>query len=144
EAARPLANVTLEQGEVFAGNTRLARGATAPAETMLAAPSGATLRVTHARVALDAGAQVAWLESSQTLRLARGRATIEGDPMAQRPWRVETARFRIEVLGTRFVVEPERVAVEAGRVRIPDLEGEVLVDALGAGGVWTFGREASA
>ena len=144
ETARPLATVTLEHGEVFAGYTRLASGAAAPAETLLAAPSGATLRVTHARVALDAGAQVAWLESSQTLHLATGRATIEGDPTAHRSWRVETARFRIEVLGTRFAVEPERVVVAAGRVRILDLKGEVLVDALGAGGVWTFGREEAA
>src|SRR6266540_1286660 len=124
ETARPLAAVTLEHGEVFAGNTRLASGAAAPAETMLAAPSGATLRVAHARVALDAGAQVAWRESSQTLHLAMGRATIEGDPTAHRSWRVETARFRVEVLGTRFVVEPDRVVVDAGRVRILDLEGE--------------------
>ncbi len=72
----------------------------------------------HARVTLLEGARVRFDATSSVLVLARGALEVEVDPAPRRPFAVETARFRAEVLGTSFRVDASRVIVHHGHVRV--------------------------
>jgi TolA-binding protein len=57
---------------------------------------------------------------------------------------VQTELFTVTVLGTRFAVDAESVAVFEGAVRITDPRGDVLADTLRAGGRWQWVATATA
>jgi hypothetical protein len=92
----------------------------------------------HAVVKLEAGTRVRFDDANNNLTLDRGQVAVDVDPTQHRAFRVTTAHFRVEVLGTRFVVTPETVMVEHGRVQVFDLSGEVLARELGAGASFSF------
>ncbi len=98
----------------------------------------------HAEVTLNAGARVRFDDVHTTLELTEGRVTVDVDVSKGRPFRVLTQRFRGEVLGTRFVVSPESVEVEHGRVQVFDLEGRTLARDLRAGSTFSITPKASA
>jgi hypothetical protein len=87
----------------------------------------------HAKVRLQGGTRVRFDAENATLALERGRVDVDVDVTKHAPFRVLTQNFRVEVLGTRFEVTPETVAVERGRVQVFDLSGRVLARELAAG-----------
>jgi ferric-dicitrate binding protein FerR (iron transport regulator) len=92
----------------------------------------------HAKVRMDGGTRVRFDDDNATLALERGRVEVDVDAKQQRPFRVMTQHFRVEVLGTRFVVTPETVDVQSGRVQVFDLSGQVLARELAAGASFSF------
>ncbi len=81
------------------------------------------VRLAHAAVDLDANSVVRWNATARELTLDAGKLTAEVDPSAHRSFSVVARDFRAEVLGTRFAVTPESVAVEHGVVRVVDRQG---------------------
>lgn len=96
-----------------------------------------TIDVDGAQLELAAGTRVDW-EGEKALVTLRGgalKAVVtprEGKP----PFVVETAAFRVVVVGTAFEVTPDSVAVTHGVVRIESPAGLVLREALRAGERW--------
>jgi hypothetical protein len=107
-----------------------------PTDVSLSAPEATAVEVPGARVDIEARATVSWARKRRTLRLHRGAVGVDVTPGQTTPFRVETDRFVVEVLGTKFRVESERVSVQRGAVRIVSPNGEVLVDRLRAGQSW--------
>lgn len=98
---------------------------------------------TGGRVVLDgpvvdlAAATVAvWHEAARTVELAEGRVTVDVDPGAHKRFRVATARFVVQVVGTRFTVDLGGVHTERGRVEVVGLDGAKLAT-VSAGESWT-------
>lgn len=81
----------------------------------------------HARVSSSRDAQLRFDAASSTLTLARGALEIEVDPRPHAPFAVQTASFRALVLGTSFHVDPERVIVRHGHVRV-ERAGRTVAD----------------
>ncbi len=100
--------------------------------------SAETRRYAHAKVELAAGTRVRFNATSTTLEIDAGEVMVDVDASRGQPFRVQTSHFRVEVLGTRFVVSPERVAVTHGRVQVFDLEGNVLARELSAGKAFSY------
>ncbi len=97
-----------------------------------------TRRFAHAKVELAAGTRLRFNATSTTLEIDAGEVTVDVDGSRGQPFRVQTSHFRVEVLGTRFVVSPERVEVTHGRVKVFDLEGNVLARELAAGAAFSY------
>lgn len=107
---------------------------TAPApDQWLDVDTAETRRFAHAQVTLDAHARVRFDAASSTLELARGRASIDVDASKGAPFAVQTSTFRVQVLGTQFVVTPESVEVLRGRVAITHNRDTAHVRKLGPG-----------
>jgi ferric-dicitrate binding protein FerR (iron transport regulator) len=97
----------------------------------------------HASVRLSAHARVRFDDARSELMLERGSVEVSVDPVAHRAFRVATQHFRVEVLGTKFVVDDTSVSVIEGRVRVVDHQGQTLSQELGAGGRFTYEGAAS-
>jgi hypothetical protein len=102
----------------------------------LRADGTAEIVLAHARITLAAGAEVVWDAERATVSLRDGSIDVAVDPRAKRAFRVTTARFMVDVLGTRFRVDADSVTVVEGRVRVSDLAGAVLADSLAPGAAW--------
>jgi TolA-binding protein len=122
EAARDGDALRVERGAVSAGTGRWTDG-DAPARTALSATSPSRLRVRHAALDLDAGAVVSWVPERGVVELRDGRLEVAVDPGPRQPFSVATARFRVDVIGTRFIVDASSVHVIDGRVRVVLPEG---------------------
>jgi ferric-dicitrate binding protein FerR (iron transport regulator) len=85
---------------------------------VLHASSAARVALEHADVDLARGTDVRWDRAARVLRLEAGSLVADVDPSAHRTFAVETARFRVLVLGTRFSVSLDAVSVERGGVRV--------------------------
>ncbi len=109
------------------------RDAALSAHATLHATAPATVVLAHATVALSAGTTLRWDRDALRVRLEQGSVTADVDPSAHQRFSVETARFSVLVLGTRFTVTGDGVAVERGKVRVLGPDGAVLVPALLAG-----------
>lgn len=83
-----------------------------------------------ARVTLARGTRLHFERAANTLELARGEVTLDVEPQHDQPFAVLTQGFRVEVLGTQFVVSPEHVAVLRGHVQVRDREGNRLLSDL--------------
>jgi TolA-binding protein len=103
------------------------------ATNVLRAPDGATLALAHASVELRPGTAVRWQRAERRLRLDAGSVLADVDPDVHQSFVVETPRFAVLVLGTRFEVSLDGVRVQRGRVQVLAPDGRVLVAALGAG-----------
>jgi len=86
-----------------------------------------------ARVTLARGTRLHFERAANTLELARGEVTLDVEHQHDRPFAVLTQGFRVEVLGTQFVVSPEHVAVLRGHVQVRDRESHRLLSDLHAG-----------
>jgi ferric-dicitrate binding protein FerR (iron transport regulator) len=67
------------------------------------------------------------------LTLDSGEIDVNVDPAPGKPFWVHTQNFRVQVLGTQFIVTPDRVSVREGHVQITDHQGNVLARDLAAG-----------
>jgi tetratricopeptide (TPR) repeat protein len=114
-------------------------GVSSDAGTELAAHGGlhartaATVSLGHAEVRLAAGTALRWDRGQRKLQLKNGRVLAEVNPSARESFTVETPRFTVLVLGTRFEVTLDAVRVERGRVRVISSSGKELAASLGAG-----------
>jgi TolA-binding protein len=120
-------------GEVLVDGHGLAVGGALPSDQNVLAVSGAELQLAHARLAMKAGTRVRWNASTHAVTLVGGKVTVDVDPAPHLPFSVQTARFRVEVLGTRFTVDDDGVSVERGTVRVTTNDGSVIGLALTAG-----------
>jgi len=94
---------------------------------------GDTRELASARVTLAAGTRVRFERVANTLELARGEVTLDVDHQHERPFVVLTQGFRVEVLGTQFVVSPEHVSVLRGHVLVRARASAELLGDLQAG-----------
>src|SRR5690606_5539034 len=67
-------------------------------------------RFAHADVELAAHTRARFQAARHTLELAEGRVDVDVDAARNQPFSVVTQNFRVEVLGTRFVVTPNSVS----------------------------------
>lgn len=88
-------------------------------------------------VRLGNDTHVAWRRGTRTLDLQRGQVTVEVEPNRGIQFRVATARFAAEVVGTRFEVTESSVVTYHGRVRVVGSDGKELA-MVGAGERWTW------
>jgi ferric-dicitrate binding protein FerR (iron transport regulator) len=105
-------------------------------ETAIATQNGGVVQLAHATVELRAHTRARWNEPARALKLEDGSVVADVDPAQHRSFRVDTERFRVLVLGTRFEVSTSEVRVARGRVRIEALNGTELA-VLGAGESYT-------
>jgi ferric-dicitrate binding protein FerR (iron transport regulator) len=134
-APSPLA---AQQDRVLSGRIELdgrswTEGAPLAEASALRAPEGATLALAQASVALRPQTSVRWQRAERRLRLDAGSVLADVDPGVHQSFVVETSRFSVLVLGTRFEVSLDEVRVQRGRVRVLAPDGRVLVAALGPG-----------
>lgn len=101
--------------------------------TLLRATEHATVSLAHARVQMRPGTALRWNRDARTLRVNSGSIVADVDPGARQSFTVQTARFTVLVLGTRFEVLPDAVFVERGHVRVLAPDGTMLAESLGAG-----------
>jgi TolA-binding protein len=121
------------------------RVAPAPAsiepEAVFSAEQTATLVANRARLELRAGSQASFSKDARTLRLKRGSVRVELDapnlPTENARFNVATDRFRVEVVGTVFEVELDKVRVIRGKVRVVDAETNRALANVAAGQSWT-------
>ena len=128
---------------VVAGHIAVAGAAVAPDGAMpagveITSDDGATLALAHATVALGPGTAMIWRPGDSTVELLNGVLDVDVDPAAKRAFRIATARFAVEVLGTRFRVDREGVRVERGVVRVVGSDGTVVAERVVAGEAWTI------
>jgi len=88
-------------------------------------------------IELGAGTALTWHAAARTVELERGRVTVDVDPRQGKPYRIHTAHFSVEVLGTRFEVALDGVRTERGRVRVFGADGVELAT-LTAGQSWAL------
>jgi hypothetical protein len=88
-----------------------------------------------ARVKYLAGTHMILHPGGRTLALMKGEVDVDVTPGLPGRFRVATAKFTVEVLGTRFFVTPQSVRTVRGRVRVLDLGGREQA-VLTAGGAW--------
>ncbi|MDB4987693.1 MAG: FecR protein [Myxococcaceae bacterium] len=95
----------------------------------------------HARVVLAAGTRVRFDARASALELASGQVTVDVDPGRRLPFAVVTQQFRVQVLGTQFVVTPERVDVQRGHVQVLSVDGQTRLRDLKSGQSFEYARE---
>lgn len=96
--------------------------------------AGMPTQLGHGRVVIMGDGT--WMAATSTLMLERGNIVVAVDPGPHRRFAVQTERFLVEVLGTRFRVDTTGVDVFEGHVRISDLDGTVRIASLNAGEHW--------
>jgi hypothetical protein len=147
-AATPQATPVAASGDrVLAGvieidGRRLETGAALAPGAVLHASAGAHIAVAHANVELRANTDVRW-QAPQTLHLDAGSVVADVDPAPHKPFVVQTARFAVMVLGTRFEVALDRVSVEHGHVLVVGPDNATLAD-LHGGESYTYEPPAAA
>jgi hypothetical protein len=120
----------------------LETGAPLTSGAVLHASADARIAVAHATVALRANTDVRW-QAPQTLHLDAGSVVADVDPDPHKPFVVQTARFAVMVLGTRFEVALDRVSVEHGHVLVVAPDDSLLAD-LHGGDSYTYEPPAAA
>jgi hypothetical protein len=109
-------------------------GAPAPEERELAA--GAEMAAGDARVEALEPASVLWRPADSALDLRDGAIRVDLPPRPDRRFRVVTATFAVEVVGTAFEVDAEGVSVIRGRVRVKAGDDAEPIE-LAAGESWS-------
>lgn len=130
--AAPLTTAVQAAGAVA---TRVADdvGAVPTEETWVESITGESRTFGGARVAMAERTRVRFQRATNTLELSQGQVTLDVEPQHERPFAVLTQGFRVEVLGTQFVVSPEHVTVLGGHVEVRDRESNRLISDLRAG-----------
>lgn len=132
----------IQLGTLLAADGVLGSGAQVPAGVELRASEDVRVQVANADVLLRAGTRVEWSSTTATLLLAEGAVSVGVHPQAGTRFRVATASFVIEVLGTRFDVDLTGVDVEEGTVRVLTPDGSPLVE-VPAGDRWRVSSPAT-
>lgn len=137
-AARPAPSAVAEPASAAVAQAP----ATQPTDVVAAEPadegwiestSVETRTFAGARVTLARGTRLHFERAANTLELARGEVTLDVEHQRDLPFVVLTQGFRVEVLGTQFVVSPEHVAVLRGHVQVRDRENNRLLSDLHEG-----------
>lgn len=103
-------------------------------EHVVAEPS--TVALAHATARFTPGSRYAWHPERATLELVSGEVRLVVDPAMHTPFRVQTPRFVVAVLGTELEVRADRVTVISGRVQILAPGGAVLDGEVTVGETW--------
>jgi hypothetical protein len=135
-AVVPVAHDHVASGEVRAGERPLREGEVVPPATPLAVADRATLALGHARVTAEGASELAWEPDRSTVNLRAGHLSVAVDPAPGRRFRVVTARFAVEVVGTEFEVDGDGVRVSRGVVHVLAPEDDGLLAELRAGQAW--------
>jgi hypothetical protein len=135
-AATPAAADRVASGEARAAGRALRPGDPVPAATALSVSDGAALALGHARVASDGASELTWRPDRSAVDLRDGRLSVAVDPAPGRRFRVVTARFVVEVVGTEFTVDGDGVEVSRGVVHVLGAEDEAVVAEVRAGQTW--------
>lgn len=98
----------------------------------IAAETRASVRIGRARIELEPGSAVDWSRGFDALAVESGRVHFDVEHRDDRTYSVATTRFRVEVVGTSFSVDPSGVSVESGRVRVFE-DGKPAAHELSAG-----------
>jgi ferric-dicitrate binding protein FerR (iron transport regulator) len=132
----PRAEDRVLEGGVRVAARHLEGGDRIPSDEMLSAEEETTIAVAHAQVTLEAGTELQWRAKTRTIELLSHSIDVAVDPRPRQSFRVATARFSVEVLGTKFRVGERGVSVTEGAVRIRDASGAIVVEHLEAGQTW--------
>jgi hypothetical protein len=109
----------------------------------LRATQVARVALAHGTLELTAGTTLRWDRDARQVTLEHGSVTADVDPNAGQRFRVQTRRFTVHVLGTRFTVDQDGVSVERGKVAVLAPDGTVWVAALTAGEHFTAAEESA-
>jgi ferric-dicitrate binding protein FerR (iron transport regulator) len=113
------------------------RGSDGVRNVDLRSESGGRVRVAGATVDLGPATEVVWHKESRVADLRRGRVTVDVEHRDGQYLAVRTPRFTVEVIGTRFTVDPTGVRTERGAVRVIRPDGS-LAARVAAGGTWSL------
>ncbi len=127
----------LAAGSLSLPNRELAIAGEIPANTELSSAHGAQLTVGHAEVEVDPGTRLVWQATESNLVLHSGTVHVVVEHVPHQHFRVTTAAFIVEVVGTRFQVSAQGVQVSRGVVRVLALDGREVLAVLPAGGSWS-------
>jgi len=116
-----------------AGSTGAPRPVDAPENSVVSPAADQHFAFLHADVRVEKGASVRFHMADHELELLSGAVDVEVDPRPHLPFRVRTAHFTVDVLGTGFHVTPEDVEVRHGLVRVLAADGKELAAGLHAG-----------
>jgi tetratricopeptide (TPR) repeat protein len=105
-----------------------------PVARILAA--GERTELAHAAVQASADCELRWDRSRRRVELRRGSLSIAVTPGTGHSFTVATPSFVVDVLGTEFEVDLERVMVHRGSVEVRSPAGALLAT-LGAGDAWS-------
>ena len=132
---KPAARVL--SGEVLVGERTVTAGGRIGDEASLSSTRGGSVLLDGPRVELQAGTTLAWSRPRRAIALERGQVTVDVVPGQGQRFRVTTADFIVEVVGTRFTVTPTSVATEHGTVRVlTPTENEIAQ--VTAGEMWSL------
>jgi hypothetical protein len=106
-----------------------------PSGKIVSSDRRTTIALEHARVTLDAGAEIIWAREKRTIMLVSRAIDVAVDPSAGN-LRVVTPKFSVEGVGAKFTVSEIGVSVIEGVVRIRDAIGAIEVERLEAGHAW--------
>jgi hypothetical protein len=106
-----------------------------PGPVTFRSTAGGSVGVGDARADLAAGTQVTWAPRERTMTLSKGGVTFDVAHQVGRRFQVRTARFTVEVVGTRFTVDLAGVRTQRGVVRVLRPSG-ALVTRIEAGQSW--------
>jgi len=98
---------------------------------------GGEVKLADASAALAPATELVWRHDKRVVELREGSLTVD---VAHRPgqhFEVHTRFFVVEVVGTRFVVDPGGVQTERGKVRVWSRDG-IVIGYLDAGQSWRW------
>ena len=107
----------------------------ASAPVRFQAVAGGRVSLGMAVADLARNTELSWVRSKQVLTLVHGAVTVDVAHQNGRHFEVRAPGFTVEVVGTRFTVEPNGVTTERGVVRVLGPDGK-LIRRLGAGESW--------
>jgi len=106
---------------------------------MVRAQEAGSIEAAGAHIAYRAGSEFRLAARGRQVNLYSGEVDVEVAPGGSGRFRVVAPRFTVEVLGTRFIVQPERVETLHGTVRVVDSNGQEVA-LLHGGEVWNVGN----
>src|SRR6185503_7090656 len=94
-------------------------------------------RLGDAETTLARETSLVWRRAARSVELRAGSVTVDVEHRAGQHFQVRTARFVVEVIGTRFTVDLDGVRTERGTVRIFTPDG-TPIGYVTAGRSWTL------
>jgi hypothetical protein len=102
----------------------------------LRSETGGRVQIADATVDLGPATEILWNARRRLADLRRGRVTVDVEHQIGQHLAIRTARFTVEVVGTRFTVDAATVRADRGVVQIIRSDGSVAAR-VEAGGSWS-------